>query len=168
LLKKILRVNHALWYFMQILVEFMQNKPNFRLNEEDLLTSLESWDAALESTCLLVACGGTALTLQGYKVTTKDVDFLVPDDDDLREILRTIQDLGYVRATGHGYRHPTKPWIFDLFRGQRVFQTDLLDSVHEPSKHKVIKDYGKLLLAALNSDDLIISKMFRGDQSDGR
>lgn len=50
----------------------------YRLSADDLLAILKDWDAGLKQKCLVVACGGTALTLQGYKESTNDVDLLVP------------------------------------------------------------------------------------------
>lgn len=80
--------------------------------------------------------------------------------------MRLLQLLGYKPATGNGWKHPNVPWIFDLFRGQTIFQTELLDPIHEKANHRVIFDFGKLTLACLNPADLIISKMFRGTNVD--
>lgn len=73
---------------------------------------------------------------------------------------------GYEKRTYLSYKHPERPWIFDLYRGQRVFQTDLLDPVQEEGKHRVVQVFNKLTIGCLNPDDLIISKMFRGDDVD--
>ena len=139
---------------------------NYRLNKDNLLDALADWDRGLAISVLVVACGGTALTLQGYKESTKDVDFLVPFPAQFKLLLKFLENSGYKRVTGYGYKHPEQPWIFDLFSGQTIFQTELLDPVHEPGNHKVVKIYDKLTLGCLNSEDLIISKMFRGTQVD--
>jgi hypothetical protein len=138
----------------------------YRLNLSDLYLVLEDWDRRLKSQIFLAACGGTALTLYGHKESTKDVDFLVPDPRHYNLLVKTITKLGYKPATGNGFKHPYQPWIFDLFRGQTVFQTSLLDPIQEEGKHRIIKKYKRITLACLNPDDLIISKMFRGDQVD--
>lgn len=44
--------------------------------------------------------------------------------------------------------------------------TDLLDPIQAPGRHRVIEQFNNLTLACLNPDDLIISKMFRGDRVD--
>ena len=134
----------------------------YRLNRDKLLSVLSIWDSQLQLPVLLVACGGTALTLQGYKSSTKDVDFLVPYPDQFEVLAAFLHNQGYERRTGYGYKHPKEPWIFDLFIGQTIFQTELLDPIHESANHRVIKAYDHLILACLNSEDLIISKMFRG------
>lgn len=134
----------------------------YRLSKNDLLEVLKDWDSCLSGKILLVACGGTALTLLNYKESTRDVDFLIPNPKHYDSILSIIDSLGYKNETGNGYRHPNKPWIFDLFRGQTVFVTELLDPVQEKGNHRVIKEYTRLTLGCLNPEDLIISKMFRG------
>ena len=138
----------------------------YRLSADDLLNALQEWDLALNRKVLLVACGGTALTLNGYKESTKDVDFLVPDPKHLEIVNKVLPAIGYIKRSGIDWMHPNQPWIFQLWRGQRIFQTDLLDPIQEEGKHRVIKEYKHLVLGCLNSDDLIISKMFRGDGVD--
>jgi len=144
----------------------MYNKGNYRLGKDELLQVLESWDANLKKPLFLAACGGTALTLYGHKESTKDVDFLIPDPRQYEMTIAMLTAMGYARATGFGYKHPDAPWIFDLFRGQRIFETDLLDPVQEPAFHRVIKKFKFVTLACLNPPDLIISQMFRGTSVD--
>jgi hypothetical protein len=50
----------------------------FRITGDDLLGTLEIWDGLMDFKLSLIACGGTALTLLGIKESTKDVDFIVP------------------------------------------------------------------------------------------
>src|SRR5271170_6283618 len=138
----------------------------YRLTNEDLQEALTTWDKLLKRRVLVVACGGTALTLYGYKESTKDVDFLVPVPEHYDNILRVVKALGYTEATGNSYKHPDQPWLFELFRGQTIFQTELLEPVQEEGKHRVIKEYEWLVLSCLNPEDLIISKMFRGTMVD--
>ncbi|MCC7531068.1 MAG: hypothetical protein IT342_21290 [Candidatus Melainabacteria bacterium] len=135
---------------------------HYRLEVDDFYEVLDEWNAHLKSRIFIAACGGTALTLYGHKESTQDVDLLVPDPAHYRLLIKVITELGYTPATGNGFRHPREPWIFDLFRGQTIFQTGLLDPVQESGKHRVIKEYERIVLSCLNPDDLIISKMFRG------
>lgn len=140
----------------------------YRLTKEDLQQALKTWDARLKSRTLVVACGGTALTLYGYKESTKDVDLLVPVPEHYDNILKVVKELGYKDATGNGYKHPEQPWLFELFRGQTIFQTELLEPVQEEGKHRVIQEYEWLVVSCINPDDLIISKMFRGTMVDAQ
>ena len=52
----------------------------YRQGKNELLSTLKEWDKLMPSRTKihLIACGGTALTLLGYKESTKDVDFIVP------------------------------------------------------------------------------------------
>jgi hypothetical protein len=138
----------------------------YRLQKSHLLDVLETWDAKLRKPVLLAACGGTALTLYGHKESTKDVDFLIPIPDDYERIIKLITGLNYRRATGFGWGHPEQPWIFDLYRGQTIFETALLDPIQDVENHKVIKQFKQITLACIQPFDLIISKMFRGTMVD--
>lgn len=138
----------------------------YRLSAEDLLQAIEHWNLQLKRQVLVVACGGTALTLLGHKESTKDVDFLVPRQRELKELVRALRSLGYSEHTSTKFLHPRGTWLFELNPGQTIFQTELLDPVDRPGQHSVAKQIGKVTVAVLNSYDLIISKMFRGDQVD--
>ncbi|MFI5348000.1 MAG: DUF6036 family nucleotidyltransferase [Elusimicrobiota bacterium] len=135
------------------------------LTKQGLWDILEAWDPFLPRQVRLVACGGTALTLQDLKESTKDVDFLVPDEDEYKALLSTIQKLDYRRVTGSGWARDGG-FIFDLFPGKIVFKTELLDSPLDEGRYIPIRTFKKLLVAALNDHDLIISKMFRGSDVD--
>lgn len=137
-----------------------------RLTKQGLWDILESWEEYIPSRIRLVACGGTALTLQDIKESTRDVDFVVPDGDEYDALIRTIKKLDYRPASGQGWAIAGDPFIFDLFKGQRVFTTGLLDSPLEAGRHIPIREIGKLRVSALNDLDLVISKMFRGDEID--
>ena len=133
----------------------------YRIDKSGLWLVLEGWDAYLPRKVRVVACGGTALTIQDLKASTKDVDFLVPDDKEYQVLVRTIKKLGYRQATGCGWARDDG-YLFDLFPGKKVFQTELLDSPLEAGNHVPVKTFKKLAVSALNDYDLVISKMFRG------
>ncbi|MHB2025614.1 MAG: DUF6036 family nucleotidyltransferase [Elusimicrobiota bacterium] len=137
----------------------------YRLDDQGLWDILEAWDPYLPRKVRVVACGGTALTLQGLKESTKDVDFLVPDNDEYKALLGTLKKLNYRTVTGYGWAKDAG-FIFDLFRGKAVFQTELLDSPLKQGYHIPIKAFKKLSVSALNDLDLVISKMFRGTEID--
>ena len=56
--------------------------------------------------------------------------------------------------------------MYPFWIGSRVFTTDLLDSPLDPGKNIPIKKWRHIYLGALNLQDLIITKMFRGMQID--
>lgn len=130
------------------------------LTKQWLWDILEGWDPYLPRKVRVVACGGTALTLQDLKESTKDVDFLIPDEEEHKALLRTLERLHYRQVTGRGWARDDG-FIFDLFPGKVVFQTELLDSPLDEGRHIPIRAFKKLSVSALNDLDLIISKMFR-------
>ena len=68
----------------------------YRLNKQTLTVLLGQWNALLRRKVHLVACGGTALTLMDIKLSTKDVDFMVPVEPEYRYLIKTLKDLGYL------------------------------------------------------------------------
>lgn len=67
----------------------------YRLNKKSLLEIMNLWNKFLKRKVHLVACGGTALTLQDIKSSTKDVDFLIPIEKEYIYLIKTIRQLGY-------------------------------------------------------------------------
>lgn len=114
----------------------------------------------------LIACGGTALTLLGYKESTKDVDFIVPVEKEYDTLIRFLKDAGYKQESGSGWIDPGQKVIYDLFKGKRVFTTELLGSPLEKNGNVRILELKKIYLGVLNSIDWIITKMFRGSSVD--
>lgn len=137
----------------------------YRLDKQMLWDILELWDPYLPRPVRVVACGGTALTLQDLKESTKDVDFLVPDEGEYKALLSTIKKLNYRQVTGSGWAKGDG-FVFDLFKGKAVFVTELLDSPLDEGRHIPIRAFKKLSVSALNDLDLVISKMFRGTDVD--
>jgi len=134
----------------------------YRLDKENLLTLLTLWNKFLKRKIHLIACGGTALTLQDVKNSTKDVDFLIPRESEFRYLIKTIEQLGYERKTGSGWQRPQEPYIFDLYFGKRIHTTELLENPLQKENHYLVKETQYLYIGVLNHYDLIISKLFRG------
>jgi len=134
----------------------------YRLDKQHLLDAIALWNRFLKKKVHLIACGGTALTLLDIKNSTKDVDFLVPDQNEYRYLLAMLKDLNYKPATGHGWAREGEPYIFDLYPGKRVHTTELLNSPLEVGRHTLLKEYQYVIIGILNDYDLIISKLFRG------
>ena len=137
----------------------------YRITKDKLWDTLEAWDSYISGKVRLVACGGTALTIQDLKASTKDVDFLVPVGGEYQILIRTIKKLGYKQMTGTGWARD-EDFTFDLFPGKTVYVTELLESPLKKGNHIVIKKYKKITVSALNDYDWVISKMFRGSAVD--
>ncbi len=129
----------------------------YRLSQEKLMEIMTIWNKFLKRKVHLIACGGTALTLQGIKSTTKDVDFMVPIEAEYEYLIKVLKQLGYEPRTGSGWKAPNDPYIFDLYRGNRIHTTELLESPLKEGRHKLIKEWQHLYIGVLNHADLIIS-----------
>lgn len=139
---------------------------DYRLGRQGLLDILGQWNHFLKRKVHLVACGGTAMTLMGVKPSTKDVDFMVPVIAEYAYLLKTLEQLGYRQVTGHGWQRPEDVFRFDLFRGNRIHTTELLESPLAAGRHQLLMEFSRLHIGVLNEYDLIGSKLMRGSQVD--
>lgn len=138
----------------------------YRLNKHTLLDLLGQWNSFLRRKIHLIACGGTALTLLDIKLSTKDVDFIVPDESEYKYLIKTLKDLGYQQTTESGWKKRGDVYIFDLFPGKRIHTTELLESPLKNDNHILLKEFSRLYIGILNYYDLIASKLFRGSGVD--
>ena len=139
---------------------------DYRLDKHSLLEFLNLWNKFLKRKVHLIACGGTALTLQDIKSSTKDVDFLIPNENEYKYLLKVIEQLGYELRTGFGWQKPGEVYRFDLYPGKRIHTTELLESPLKEGNHIWVKELEHLSVGVLNHYDLIISKLFRGSTVD--
>ncbi len=138
----------------------------YRLNKQTLLDELEQWNRFIKRKIHLIACGGTALTLLGIKPSTKDVDFIVPNESEYKYLIKTLKDLGYGQKTGPGWQRKGDIFIYYIFQGHKIHTTELLESPLEERNHRLLKEYSYLYIGILNDYDLIASKLFRGTDVD--
>lgn len=138
----------------------------YRLNKQALLDVLKQWNGFLKRKIHLIACGGTAMTLLDVKPSTRDVDFMVPNDPEYKYLIRILKDLGYRQTTGSGWQKKDEMFIFDLFQGKRIHTTELLESPLKKRNHILLKEFSHLYIGILNDYDLIASKLFRGSVVD--
>lgn len=144
----------------------MDRLNRYKLSSIDLMDTLDNWNSLMNFRVRLIACGGTALTLLKIKDSTKDIDFIVPKENEYQRLMKFLRHLNY-GDKGGGLVHEDDPnFIYQFWCGNRVFTTDLLDSPLEEGKHILIKKWTHIYLGALNLIDLIITKMFRGNQVD--
>ncbi|MCX6340557.1 MAG: hypothetical protein NTX71_11675 [Candidatus Aureabacteria bacterium] len=137
----------------------------YKINRDGLLTEMGIWNGFLGRSVRLIACGGTGLTLLGVKDSTKDIDLMVPDEWEHSYLLSILKQFGYKQVTGYGWARGGG-FVFDLFRGNRIHTTELLESPLEKGNHLMFKEYSRIYLGILNYYDLIISKLFRGTSVD--
>ncbi len=140
----------------------------FRQGKNQLTSTLEKWDRLIPGRGVihLIACGGSALTLLGYKESTKDVDFIVPVEAEYDRLVDFLRRAGYKQSSDLGWIYPGENIIYDLYKGKRVFTTELLESPLNKGGNKKVLRLKRIYLGVLNSIDWVITKMFRGDPSD--
>lgn len=155
-------------YLWSIVLAGGREGMDYRIDRQELERTLKAWDGLIPGRrkIHLVACGGTALTLMGYKESTKDVDFLVPKASEYERLVGFFKKAGYKQATQFGWRREGEAILFDLYPGKRVYTTELLDSPLGPGMCRKWNEWKKIFVGILNPADLMISKMFRGTETD--
>ena len=138
----------------------------YRLDKNRLLGILGEWNRFLKRKVHLIACGGTAMTLIGVKSSTKDVDFMAPKVKEHDYLIKQLSALNYKHVTGSGWKRDGEEFQFDIFRGNRIHTTQLLDSPLEEGKHSILREFSHLYVGILNDYDLICSKLMRGTTVD--
>ena len=133
---------------------------NAQVDKTTLLNTLSLWNRYLKRKVRIIACWGTALTLLNLKESTKDVDFLIPEQSEYRYLIKILVDLGYKQTTGTGWQK-NQGFIFDLFVGKTIFTTELVESPLEQGNYIPYKEFSSIYLGILNYYDLVISKLFR-------
>lgn len=117
----------------------------------DLLKLLTRLDMALSECYVLVAAGGTALTLHRLKTSTKDIDFIVDsgDADKFRQLVNSLSDAHV-----------------DVFERGKVWFNPLPDDY--VSAAVGYWSFTHIKLSALNITDVIITKAARLSGDDWR
>jgi len=138
----------------------------YRLGKEQLLNIMVEWNRFLKRRVHLIACGGTAMTLLGVKPSTKDIDFMIPNIKEYAYLIKQLSALGYKQTTGSGWKRDKEIFQFDLFSGNHIHTTELLNSPLEDGRNVVLKEYSHLYIGILNDYDLICSKLMRGTRVD--
>lgn len=59
-----------------------------------------------------------------------------------------------------------KDLLFDIFSGNRIHTTELLNSPLEKGNHTLLREFSRLYIGILNDYDLISSKLMRGTRVD--
>lgn len=140
---------------------------SYRIGVDGLYERLEIWNGYLSRKVRLIACGGTALTLLGFKDSTKDVDLMVPDEREYGSFIGTLQELGYKQIRSHSWISDSDSlFILDIYQGNFIHTTELLESPLIEGNHALVREYSRIYLGVLNDYDLITSKLLRGTSVD--
>jgi hypothetical protein len=138
----------------------------YRLDKHELQEHMRAWNRFLKRKVHLIACGGTAMTLLDVKPSTRDVDFMVPITEEYDYLIKQLKSLGYKSVSGSGWQHPRDEFHFDLFRGNHIHTTELLESPLEDGRHTALIELSRVYIGILNDYDLITSKLMRGTRVD--
>jgi hypothetical protein len=106
------------------------------------------------------------MTLLGVKDTTKDIDIMVPDEKEYDYLIKKLQELDYRPVTVYSWRLPGDIFAFDIFLGNFIHTTELLESPLKEGNHVLYKEFSWIYLGVLNDYDLISSKLIRGSSVD--
>ena len=139
---------------------------DYRLDKNRLMEIMGEWNRFLKRKVDLIACGGTAMTLMGVKPSTKDVDFMAPEEKEHVYLTKQLKALGYKQITSSGWNREGENFRFDIFRGKFIHTTSLLNSPLEKGRHSKLMEFSHLYIGILNHYDLISSKLMRGTAVD--
>lgn len=112
------------------------------ITKNDLIAWLKEIDKKLNTDIVLIAVGGTAMTLLGLKSSTIDIDFCLSSKDEKE--FESVLD---------------KKFRVDLFFDGFIFSEQLPDDYQEISKD--ILELKNIKLKALNPIDIVITKCAR-------
>ena len=120
------------------------------VDKHELLVFLETVDNQLQRPLVIVAVGGTAMTLLGIKPSTIDMDFDVTAADfpALKKALAAVP---------HGYR-------IDVFTGGLIFSQQLPEDYLQ--KTIPVASFRNIQVRALRPLDIIVTKIGRLNQRD--
>ena len=132
------------------------------INAEELFELIESISKFIEKEISMYALGGTALTMLHIKKSTRDVDINIASNAEYQYICKIFDDLGFEKK---GIRWISQEGLaFDMFHESNILGTGLLPDCID--KSKFIKSFGNIKLYTLPLEDIIISKLARGDSRD--
>lgn len=122
------------------------------LDNAKLLDFLDEIEKELSRKIVIVAVGGTAMTLLKAKSSTVDVDFTIPDQyyDDFEHAMKIVQP---------GFQ-------VDRYHGGMVFTTSLPEDYLKRGKPVQKTGLKKIKLVTLHPVDIIVTKIARLDKRD--
>ena len=133
------------------------------INVKKLLDLLQSISKYADTKIKIYALGGTALTLLNIKKSTLDIDINIETNKEYEYISKLFEQIGFEKAGG--IRWITQEGLaFDVFHGSNILGTELLPDCLKLSKF--IKSFGYIELYTMSLQDIIISKLARGDLRD--
>ncbi len=123
-----------------------------KVSKSGLLSVLGTFDKQLRHKILLIAVGGTAMTLLGVKASTKDIDFNIPSRIDYNEFNRL-------------YKRISPGVQIDYYGSNMVFSEVLPeDYIDMASDYKA--GFKNIRIKILAPVDIVCSKISRSNDAD--
>ncbi|MEA3399375.1 MAG: DUF6036 family nucleotidyltransferase [Patescibacteria group bacterium] len=133
------------------------------IDAEELFELLESISKFVDTKIKMYALGGTALTILKIKKSTRDIDINIHSQKEYKYIKKIFEEIGFEKI-GTIRWFTQEGLAFDLFHGSSILGTHLLTDCLK--KSKFIKAFHNIELYTLALEDIIISKLARGDNRD--
>jgi len=130
---------------------------------KELFELLDSLSKYVEERIKMYALGGTALTILGIKPSTLDIDINIHSEKKYRYLCKIFEQIDFKRIGTIRWR-TQEGLAFDLFTGSNFLGTQLLPDCLK--KSTLVRSFGKIELYTLSLEDIIISKLARGDARD--
>jgi len=145
-----------------------------RFDSEYITSELERVGRQLETELTVYLIGGGAMSFRGLKETTKDIDLIVTDGDDLRVLQAVLLDNGYdiVKEPGEEYDDLGAQRILENDDGCRIdiFNQQVIDklvlSEGMRRRSEAYLDAGRLSVALVSSEDIFLFKSVAGRTDD--
>ena len=145
-----------------------------RFDSEYIKSELERVGRQLEIELTVYLIGGGAMSFRGLKETTKDIDLIVTDGDDLRVLQAVLLNNGYdiVKEPGEEYDDLGAQRILENDDGCRIdiFNQQVIDklvlSEGMRRRSEAYLDAGGLSVALVSSEDIFLFKSVAGRTDD--
>ncbi|MFP8953118.1 DUF6036 family nucleotidyltransferase [Natrialbaceae archaeon A-arb3/5] len=145
-----------------------------RFDSEYIKSELERVGRQLEIELTVYLIGGGAMSFRGLKETTKDIDLIVTDGDDLRVLQAVLLDNGYdiVKEPGEEYDDLGAQRILENDDGCRIdiFNQQVIDKLVLSGgmrrRSEAYLDAGRLSVALVSSEDIFLFKSVAGRTDD--
>jgi hypothetical protein len=145
-----------------------------RFDSEYIKSELERVGRQLETELTVYLIGGGAMAFRGLKETTKDIDLIVTDGDDLRILQAVLLQNGYdiVKEPGEEYDDLGAQRILENDDGCRIdiFNRQVIDklvlSEGMRRRSEAYLNAGGLSVALVSSEDIFLFKSVAGRTDD--
>lgn len=91
---------------------------------------------------------------------------MAPDIREYNYLTRQLPAMGYTQTESPGWQRKGEIFHFDIFRGNNIHTTGLLQSPLEDGRNSTLVELSHLYIGILNDYDLIASKLMRGTRVD--